>query len=835
MRLLSFHDHTPCCSVFSLSLHRFQLVPIVLFDVVLAIFHRALIVPKVSAQSIWCRYSGVPFCFSPTLLILSNQTERGLGDSLFGVSSDLSIEEEDVWVLSSAHETWQVKIHSFSFWLKVQLSDTTQGTRSPVRHPKRNGNSNSNGDGTAGTSGHSEEIDNQFSSSAPEISTCTSGSSENWMVLSIAGDKPTPRSYHAAAVIENKMIVVGGESGSGLLDDVQVLNFDTFSWTTASSKLYLSPSSLPLKIPACKGHSLVSWGKKALLIGGKTDPESDKISVWAFDTETECWSLMEAKGDIPVARSGHTVVRANSILILFGGEDSKRRKLNDLHMFDLKSLTWLPLHCTGSAPSPRFNHVASLYDGKILFIFGGASKSKTLNDLYSLDFETMAWSRIKIRGFHPSPRAGCCGVLCGTKWYITGGGSRKKRHGETLVYDIVKSEWSVAIASPPSSITTNKGFSLVLVQHKEKDFLVAFGGSKKEPSNQVEVLITEKNESALRKRPTPTKGPGSVLLEKHSSSSGLASRLRSDSSQRFIHSVARQNLASAIEHGSERKSLSESLLVQDLVQDSSSYLPNVSLRRHFDHDEEYNADVRIDKHSEDESDVRIDKHSEDESSFPQAIDHRTNQNGPGNQMNISGAKINMEEQVLISGSSNQQNLGFGNPMLESDDVSFPENSKSGSLSTASNIHHYYETKVASLLRKFGILEGQLAAALASREASEKSLVSAIKSRQEMEKKMANTLKEVELLREKLAGAELAQEEANNLSNIVHSDNVRLEHDVAFLKAILDDTQKELHSTRGVLAGERARAFQLQVEVFHLKQRLQSMENRAPTPRKPFHV
>ena len=45
------------------------------------------------------------------------------------------------------------------------------------------------------------------------------------------------------------------------------------------------------------------------------------------------------------------------------------------------------------------------------------------------------------------------------------------------------------------------------------------------------------------------------------------------------------------------------------------------------------------------------------------------------------------------------------------------------------------------------------------------------------------------MREKLAGLELAQEETNNLSNIVHSDNVRLEHDVAFLKAVLDDTQK----------------------------------------------
>ncbi|QHN80477.1 WAT1-related protein [Arachis hypogaea] len=73
--------------------------------------------------------------------------------------------------------------------------------------------------------------------------------------------------------------------------------------------------------------------------------------------------------------------------------------------------------------------------------------------------------------------------------------------------------------------------------------------------------------------------------------------------------------------------------------------------------------------------------------------------------------------------------------------------------------------------------------------------------------------------------ELAQEEANNLSSMVHSDNVRLEHDVAFLKAVLDDTQKELHSTRGVIAGERARAFQLQIskeEISLLKRKPSSL-------------
>ncbi|XVE82088.1 hypothetical protein DITRI_Ditri15bG0118700 [Diplodiscus trichospermus] len=699
---------------------------------------------------------------------------------------------------------------------KVQLSESAPGIKSPIRPPKRSNNTNAESAVPAGT--HSDEFDSNCPSTAPEIN--SSGNSENWMVLSVAGERPVPRFNHAAAVVGNKMIVVGGESGNGLLDDVQVLNFDSFSWATASSKLYLSPSSLPLKIPSCRGHSLVSWGKKALLVGGKTDPGNDKVSVWAFDTETECWSVMEAKGEIPVARSGHTVVRASSVLILFGGEDAKKKKLNDLHMFDLKSLTWLTLQCTGTRPSPRSNHVATLFDDKTLFIFGGASRSRTLNDLYSLDFETMVWSRIKIRGFHPSPRAGCCGVLCGTKWYIAGGGSRKKRHTETFIYDILKSDWSVAVASLPSSITTNKGFSLVLVQHKDKDFLVAFGGCRKEPSNQVEVLIIEKNESSMARRSAPGKSAGQMPFRKLSSTAGLASNPINGSSQRSVDSAARQNLASVIEHGSGRRSLSELTLV-----DQNPLSGNVSLRKQFHNDEEHNTAIRITKSSEDVS------------SILQATEQKTNQSETGIQINAYGTKVSSDKSFLFDSEiSNLRVDGIANFPVDNDNFVFPEaDDKSGAISAPSSIYQFYETRMAALSRKNGILEVQLATALASRDTAERNLASALKSKEETEKKYEGTMKEMEMLKEKLASIELAQEEASNLSNIVHSDNVRLEHDVAFLKAVLDDTQKELHSTRGVLAGERARAFQLQVEVFHLKQRLQSMENRAPTPRKPFNV
>ncbi|MBA0685143.1 hypothetical protein Goari_026682 [Gossypium aridum] len=382
-------------------------------------------------------------------------------------------------------------------------------------------------------------------------------------------------------------------------------------------------------------------------------------------------------------------------------------------------------------------------------------------------------------------------------------------HTETFIYDILKSEWSMAIASLPSSITTNKGFSLVLMQHKDKDFLVVFGGCRKEPSNQVEVLIIEKKESSMGRQYNPGKSAG-----KRSASQPVINA----SSHHSVDSAVRQNLASVIDHGSGRRSLSDLSLA-----DQNPLSGNVSLRKQFHNKEEYNTSVRITKSSEDLS------------SILQATEQKTNQTDAGVEANAPGTKIRSDESFLYEcENSNPRVEGITSIPVGNDNFVFPEvEGKAGALSAPSSI--YYEMRMAALSRRNGILEVQLGAAMASRDTIERNLASALKSKEEMEKRLADTVKEMDLLKEKLAGIELAQEEANNISNIVHSDNVRLEHDVAFLKAVLDDTQKELHSTRGVLAGERARAFQLQVEVFHLKQRLQSMENRAPTPRKPFNV
>lgn len=107
----------------------------------------------------------------------------------------------------------------------------------------------------------------------------------------------------------------------------------------------------------------------------------------------------------------------------------------------------------------------------------------------------------------------------------------------------------------------------------------------------------------MGQRSAPSKAAGALLFEKRSSSTGLATQLSNDSSQRSVDSVVRQNLASAIEqHGSGRKSLSEFTIIDPIPVSG-----NVSLRKQFNNEEEFNATVKISKGSEDDnSSVQVD-------------------------------------------------------------------------------------------------------------------------------------------------------------------------------------------------------------------------------------
>lgn len=704
----------------------------------------------------------------------------------------------------------------------------------------------------------------------------------NWTKLSPCGAKPKPRYNHAATVVGRKMVVVGGESSDGLLDDVQVLHMGKLSWSTVGTTIKtgnnegLSKERKSQKLPACKGHSLVAWGKVVLLIGGQMDPPSDHVSAWAFDMEFESWSKVEAKGEIPVARSGQSVTKAGSILLMFGGEDVKGRKLKDLHMFDLKSLMWLPLRTMGSGPSPRSKHVAALYNDRYLLIFGGSSKSKSLNDLFSLDFETMKWAKIKTQGFSPSPRAGCGAVLSGDKWYITGGKRRKKRCLETLMFDVSTMTWFNMLISAPNSVLSNQGFSLVLIERKDGTFLVAFGGYNVEFSNEVEVLTTTSPEANIR---------GCTVAQKEDSSTSTQERTPRALAPVVVGgklpcsciTVAKHNLASAaglcsssqkslpMASASYTSDLSGILPLRKLLQHKEESIPESTARRNSSGCKENepsaqslkgSTSLQGSKYFEEVEKTRqrnasLSVPEADTFEITEAYDSQ-NANLEKGQIICQGMRQNEEQGASIPcpyGRFGQLPLDT----LSSNRTHLAQNSQCGNCSSQfygeainvistqkrigslSNMEDQYEVMLAVALKKNAIMEERLSGTIKNKEAAEKSLSTVLKMQHNSEAALSEALKEIEVLKEKVAAAELVQEEANNLSNVVHAENVRLEHDMAFLKAVLDETQKELHTTRGILSAERTRAFQLQVEVFQLRQKLKSSENRASTPKKTCQV
>ncbi|EFJ09770.1 hypothetical protein SELMODRAFT_427769 [Selaginella moellendorffii] len=280
------------------------------------------------------------------------------------------------------------------------------------------------------------------------------GVENKWCLFVPTGSFPPARAKHAALSVGRRMFVLGGVSAGGILDDVQVFHAERGVWLQLGCgsvpSLYSPSRSIPIDArgPRCVGHCLAFWETKLLVIGGRIEPKSKKLRAFALDLESQSWSILAPEGEVPVARTGQSVVQVGSSLIIFGGEDSKGQMLNDLHILNLKTLVWRP-------PKTR----------------------------------QMEWSKEKPRGTVPSPRAGHAGVMVGSKWYIVGGEYKGGEVLETMAFNVDSGNWQTVTTVQPGTPLANDGISLVKVRTKGKVFLLVFGGHGAILSNQIFVMM----------------------------------------------------------------------------------------------------------------------------------------------------------------------------------------------------------------------------------------------------------------------------------------------------------------------------------------------------------
>lgn len=111
-------------------------------------------------------------------------------------------------------------------------------------------------------------------------------------------------------------------------------------------------------------------------------------SVFLFNTKPFTWLNVTTLGSTPKPRKDYSFILADSFLVLFGGCNQDDEFYNDLYFYDIIGQTWLRINQNGKIPSPRCGHTARIYGSK-MWIFGGYSREGYLNDLYSLNLETV--------------------------------------------------------------------------------------------------------------------------------------------------------------------------------------------------------------------------------------------------------------------------------------------------------------------------------------------------------------------------------------------------------------------------------------------------------------
>ncbi|KAK7284429.1 hypothetical protein RJT34_19175 [Clitoria ternatea] len=255
-----------------------------------------------------------------------------------------------------------------------------------------------------------------------------------WLYPKVLAFNPSQRWGHSACYSKGLMYVFGGCCGGMHFCDVLTLDLNKMVW----SKLATTGE----KPGPRDSHSAVLVGNKMIVFGG-TDGFIKVNQIHILDLVTKEWIRPECKGSPPSPRESHTATLVgDERLVIFGGSgEGHANYLNDLHILDLRTMTWSSPELKGDLPVPRDSH-STLAIGNKLFVYGGDSGEQYHGNVHMLDMATMTWSRLTIQGSSPEVRAGHAAVNIGTKVYIIGGVGDKRYYNDVWIFDMCTCSWT---------------------------------------------------------------------------------------------------------------------------------------------------------------------------------------------------------------------------------------------------------------------------------------------------------------------------------------------------------------------------------------------------------
>ncbi|CAD8049418.1 unnamed protein product [Paramecium sonneborni] len=158
-----------------------------------------------------------------------------------------------------------------------------------------------------------------------------------WKKIEINESYPQPLDNYCATVYNDQLILFGGFYCADICkhsNDLYSYSFNLNHWIKLNKSKEKQPSPRD-------GSSIAIHNSNLYMFGGKNG-DLRYNDLWSFDLSTQEWNFIPINNlyDIPMSRSGHSLIVYQNQLVLFGGIHDVTWELDDLHIFRINQQEW---------------------------------------------------------------------------------------------------------------------------------------------------------------------------------------------------------------------------------------------------------------------------------------------------------------------------------------------------------------------------------------------------------------------------------------------------------------------------------------------------------------
>jgi N-acetylneuraminic acid mutarotase len=338
--------------------------------------------------------------------------------------------------------------------------------------------------------------------------------SNEWTLTEDDGDLPEKRIGQSITRYGDLVFLSNGFNGESFLHDLFEFNMETLIWTEITESGIESLSER-----AC--NSLIYFDGNLIMYGGdnkkstlkdvhflKLDQEIlerfEDYQEYTEETEEgntgSDWKAICINGQT-VSRSRHSSVIVNNKLITFGGLSEKSGSIvpsQDMNSLDFETLEWTKVkqNKARQQPDARIDHTCIPYKNELIFFCGNGKQTYSKPNVHVFELETSSWSMPKCVG-SISARTMQASCLFDTNKIAVFGGYNSELFNDLNVYEIEKFTWkSVTPKSETIPSARAKSSLESYVNSSNETILCLFGGMEKDekPSNELYEFNISKGE-----------------------------------------------------------------------------------------------------------------------------------------------------------------------------------------------------------------------------------------------------------------------------------------------------------------------------------------------------